>query len=39
MQFRESTADEKAAARFNQEIMRLRKLPESLRATDDEQAC
>jgi hypothetical protein len=38
MKFRESTADEKADARFNREIMRLRKLPENLRATDDEIA-
>jgi hypothetical protein len=38
LKVRESTADEKAAARFNQEIMRLRKLPQNLRATDDELA-
>jgi hypothetical protein len=34
----ESTVDEKEIARLNQEIMRLRKLPENLRATDDEIA-
>ena len=38
MKFRESTPGAKAAGRFNQEIMRLRKLPENLRATDDEIA-
>lgn len=35
---RETTADEIAHNRFNQEIMRLRKLPENLRKSDDEIA-
>jgi hypothetical protein len=35
---RESTPDEKAKARFNQEMMRQRKLPENLRKSDDEIA-
>lgn len=38
MRVRESTDAEKSHARLNQEIMRLRKLPENLRKSDDEIA-
>lgn len=35
---RETSADEDAHMRFNQEMMRLRKLPDNLRKSDDEIA-
>ena len=36
IKFRETTDAEHADARFKQEIMRLRKLPENFRKSDDE---